>query len=500
MPARLSKSKLMSSLQCQRRLWLEVNRPEIAVVSADTQAAFATGHRVGELARDLYSQGHGERRGGHLVEYGAGLGDALQVTRRLLADGDDAPIFEATLQHAGVLVRLDVLLRNGDAPRVVEVKASTSLKDEYLADCAIQGWVAKGAGLDYRRFLLAHVDNTFVYAGDGDYRGLLTEDDITAKVAGLKSAVPGWLQTAQETLGGDEPKVPLGKRCTTPHACPFMDHCWPAGAAYPVTGLGGDRDLLGRLADAGFKDIREVPANRLTAGTQKRIWRVTRTERAELDPAAAAFVGALGWPRYYLDFETFAPAVPVFAGTRPYQPVPFQFSCHVQQRDGSLTHTGFLDLTGDDPSRRLAEALLAASGNAVGNAVGNEGPVLVYTGYEKGVIAGLAARFPDLAAPLQRLVARLVDLHPVTKQNFYHPDMLGSWSLKAVLPVIAPDLSYAALGEIRDGGAASGAYAEAIAPATSTARREEIRAGLERYCAQDTLALVRLAEFLAGGG
>ncbi len=138
--------------------------------------------------------------------------------------------------------------------------------------------------------------------------------------------------------------------------------------------------------------------------------------------------------------------------------------------------------------RRLAEHLLAA--------LGNSGPIFMYTHYEKNVIQGLASMFPDLARDLERLIDRLVDLYPLTRDHYYHPAMRGSWSLKAVLPTVARDLDYAALEEIQDGTAARRAYLEVIDPATSDERRKRLLSSLIEYCKLDTLALVRIARFL----
>lgn len=490
MLARLSKSRLMAALQCERRLWLEVHQPGLAQVSAATQAAFSQGHAVGDVARTLYSATHGE---GHLLEYDGGLGTALADTKRLLADAADTrPIYEATFQHEGILVRLDVLLRDRAGIHLIEVKSSTSQKPEHLTDCAIQAWVARGAGLDFRRMSLAHIDNRFVYAGDGDYHGLLVEHDITSEVLALQAMVPQWLASAQAAAAGEvEPDVAPGKRCVTPYECAFMSHCWPGGAAYPVQSLGGDRELLGSFVAAGFRDLRDVPTERLTRADHQRIQAVTRAGTPQLDPAAGEFVRALGFPRYFLDFETIGPAVPLFAGTRPYEALPFQFSCHVLHADGRTEHRSFLDLGGTDPSPGCAEALLLALDDA--------GPVLVYTGYEQRVIAGLAGRFPDLRARLEAVSSRVVDLHPVTRRHFYHPDMHGSWSLKTILPVVAPDLSYGA-GELQDGAAASAAWFEAQRPETTAERRAVLASELTRYCALDTEGLLRLSRYLSAQG
>ena len=127
-----------------------------------------------------------------------------------------------------------------------------------------------------------------------------------------------------------------------------------------------------------------------------------------------------------------APAVPIFAGTRPFEALPFQWSCHIETSAGQLAHAEFLDLGAAPPMRRLAESLLAT--------LGTTGPIVVYTPYERRVLRELAARYADLAAPLAALAERIVDLHPPTRQHYYHPAMQGSWSIKAVLPTVAPDL------------------------------------------------------------
>jgi hypothetical protein len=128
-----------------------------------------------------------------------------------------------------------------------------------------------------------------------------------------------------------------------------------------------------------------------------------------------------------------------------------------------------------------------------------EGPVLMYTSYERRVIQGLAEMFPDLADALQAIDTRLVDLHPVTRVNYYHPDMLGSWSIKAVLPTIAPDMDYAELEGIQEGTEASSGYLEAISRETGSRRKEEIRQNLLTYCKHDTEAMVRLVHFFETG-
>jgi hypothetical protein len=478
----LSKSRLMSARQCLKRLHLEIHRPDLVVRSPATQAAFDAGNAVGEIAQQLYGDENSA-----VIPYEGGMAHALRKTARLVGEGQRQPIFEATFQHGGVLVRVDALLPDGDAWRIVEVKASTSVKDEHVFDCAAQRWVFEGLGHKLSGISLAHVDNTFVYEGEGDFDGLLTERDQTESTSHILPLVPEWIATAQQAISGDEPDIGVGAHCYQPYECPFVNHCWPSEPEYPVQGLGGGRAKLGELIAEGIVDIRDVPLTRLSE-KQQWIQTVSRSGRAQLLPGAGSFVASLEYPRYYLDFETIMPPIPVWAGTRPYETLPIQWSCHYEPQPGKLEHAEFLDLSGDPPMRRLAESLIRVLGKA--------GPVLIYTTYERTVLNGLIERFPELKEPLLAIVDRLVDLHVPTQQFYYHPAMAGSWSLKAVLPTVAADMQYSELEGIQEGTAASEGYLEAISAATSAPRKAELKEQLLRYCKFDTEGMVRLVQFL----
>ena len=238
----------------------------------------------------------------------------------------------------------------------------------------------------------------------------------------------------------------------------------------------------------GYRDIRDVPAGHINAETQQRIHRVTCSGEPELLDGTRRTLGGLAYPRYYLDFETVAPAVPFWAGTRPYEALAIQWSCHIEEAPGRFRHKEFLDLSGDPPMRALTLELIEC--------LGEEGPVFMWTRYEEGVLKNLAELCPDLAAPVSKIIDRLFDLHPVVKENYYHPEMLGSWSIKAVMPTINPDMDYAKLEGINEGTAASDGFIEAIRADVSPDRKAELDRQLRRYCRFDTEAMVEIVRFL----
>ncbi|MBM4288350.1 MAG: DUF2779 domain-containing protein [Deltaproteobacteria bacterium] len=480
----LSKSKILSGLQCPKRLYLEVHNPELAEESDDQQKAFNYGNQVGEVARQLHS-------GGRMIEYDEGLSRALEETRLLLAQPSQALFYEATFSFSGVLVRADIFRQGDTGHRLIEVKAATEVKDHYLWDCAVQVWVIEGAGYPLERVELAHVDNSFIYPGNSEYQGLLAYQDLTATIRPYLDQIPGKVAEFRSLLQGEMPLIETGGHCDDPYPCPFWSYCsqgQPDPPEYPINALPYARGyLLEALKTDGIDDIRQIPEGYLSSDNHERVRRITVSGQPELEPGAGEYLRELTYPRYYLDFETIQFAVPIWAGTRPYQQLPFQFSCHIEAQPGELTHTWFLDTSGQSPSRSLAERLLAV--------LGDSGPIFSYGHYEKTIINSLMAMFPDLAENLGGLLARIEDLLPLTRRHYYHQQMKGTWSLKAVLPTIAPDLDYESLDEVQDGGSAQLAYAEAIDPATPPERRQELSEKLLAYCRMDTLGLVRLVTF-----
>jgi hypothetical protein len=491
----LSKSKLLAYRQCPKRLWLEVHHPELRDDSAATQTSFAVGHRVGDIARRLYDP---VGKGVLIDPQADGFDAAFARTQELVRSAQ--PIFEAGFRAEGALALADVMLpvRKGGklAWRMVEVKSSASVKDYHHDDAAVQAFVALSSGVPLTSIAVAHIDSSWVYPGNEDYNGLLRESDLTDDVFGRGAEVRNWIAEAQQIVARKRaPSLATGKHCGNPYACGFLAHCQSREpqAEQPISWLPGalSKPLQAHIEAHGLTELRDVP-DELLNGTQQRVKAVTLSGKPHFDQRASAqTLAAHKLPAYFVDFETIQLAVPIWKGTRPYQQIPFQFSAHRLSRTGKLEQRAFLDLTGSDPSRAFAEALIAACGE--------RGAIFVYNAaFETSRIRELSQRFPRLAKPLLALNERVVDLLPVARNHYYHPDQQGSWSIKAVLPTLCPDLDYGDLDGIQDGGMAMDAFLEALAPHTGKTRKAEIEQQLLAYCALDTYAMVRLWSIFSG--
>jgi hypothetical protein len=480
----LSKSKLAMFEQCAKRLWLSVHRRELATHNDISEARFATGHEVGALACSLLPSGV-------MVEAEPDLHAALELTQVLLARRPRQPIFEATLQYDGLLVRIDILEpMPGSGWKIAEVKSTSGAKDHHLGDLATQVWVARKCGLKIRSACIRHVDTTFVLKRAGDYRGLFRDAELMDKLEEVVAARSVQVNDARKVLAHEEPQLECGDHCSVPFTCEFNEYCHshlPPSPEWTVDVLcnGGGKKWRAK----GYERLDEIEPELITNSLHQRIYNATLAGLPFHDAKGAkAAMRSWAFPRTWLDFETIAFVIPRWIGTRSYQQVPFQFSAHVEKRSGTIEHKEFLSIDGKDPRRACAEALIRE--------LPRRGAVISYNAsFERQQLVGLARAFPDLTDELQAIAERLVDLLPVARAHWYHRDQRGSWSIKAVLPTLS-DLDYSSL-EVGDGGSAQEAYLEAICPECSDDRRLAISAALKEYCKLDTEAMIVVARALS---
>ena len=485
----LSKSRYLSGDQCHLRLWYDSYERNLAPPPDDTlQAVFDTGHEVGELACERHPGGHSV---GHDHRH---VREALEETRQVLQAGAAPALFEAAFRHEGVLVRADIIERlPGGGWRLGEVKSTTRLKDVFVLDVAVQLWVLRGAGLDVREVEVITLNRDYVYDGVRlDLDALFKRHPLTDEAGALQNTVSARVGEMLGMLSGPAaPKIAPGDHCFTPYGCPYYAHC-TRDQVSPDHGIGelprlrGDR--RGQLQGAGIEEIRDVAADFPLSYLQRIVRQAVQENRAVMHGNVSAELAGLTSPVRYLDFETFAPAIPRFAGTRPYDAVPFLFSVHTERNGSPPEHTDYLHEQDDDPRPQLADRLLEA--------VGSQGAICAYSGYERTVLTALATAVPERADELAAVSARLFDLLPVVRNTYYHPEFRGSFSIKNVLPVLAPGMGYGDLA-IPDGQTASVHYMQALASSDRGERRRTFD-NLRAYCERDTLAMVRLRDALGG--
>ena len=368
----LSKTRFVAGTQCHLRLWYDSYARDLAAPADEAlQAIFDTGQEVGELACRRYP-------GGHLVAHDhRHVREALDETREVLDAGTAPALFEAAFAHEGVLVRADVIERlPGGGWRLVEVKSTTRLKDVFIVDAAIQLWVLRGAGLDVREACVLTLDRNYVYDGKQlDLGALFRLHPVYDEATALLGTVGAQVPDMQAMLAGPAaPDIAPGEHCFVPYVCPYHAHC-TRNRAVPDHGLDElprlAPDLRARLAARGIEEIRDIPDNFPLNRLQRVARQAVIQGRAHVHGDIRAELARRVPPVHYLDFETFAPAIPRFAGTRPYDAVPFLFSIHTEREGAPPDHCDYLHTGDDDPRPALADRLLQA--------LGSEGTICTYS-------------------------------------------------------------------------------------------------------------------------
>ena len=478
---RLSKSRFLSGLQCHKRLFLEVHASELATkADAMRQAMLDMGNEIGAAAR-LYFPG------GVLVEEDYRHSTAaLQRTAELLADPEVSAIFEGAFQFDGTLVRVDVLERVDVMKwKLIEVKAASRVKSVHVDDLSVQAYVLQGNGLELAGAYLMHVNRHYCFVGgDLDYQQLFALQDMTEGVEERLPRVAPHLQQMTEVLSAPSPPmVEPDSHCHSPYSCSFWDYCTREKSARWIFHLPGEKKVFRQLKSMGIELMDDIPSNHPLSVLQRHV-----KENVEwISPTLGEKLRAVEYPVHHLDFETFMPAIPLYANTRPYQPLPVQWSNHIETEEGQLRHEEFLCRDQKDPREEIATRLLAS--------VGDKGSICVYSEYERFVLLSLGDVLPHLRQQLRQVVSRLWDLLSVVQHHYYHPQFKGSFSIKSVLPSLVPSLGYQDL-EIQDGSSASSIYHRVVFRETDWVERERLAQALLQYCQRDTLAMVEIRRVL----
>lgn len=480
----LSKTTYLAGLQCAKRLWLEMHRPNLAAPPSETDRfRMARGSEVDRLVRQHFD--------GRLIFDHHDEQEMIRATWQAIEAGERV-LFQGTFAADGVLVKTDMLVYQDMPPgwQLIEVKATTSYKkDEHLQDVAIQYYVLRQAGLNVIRAGLMHLNKACTYPL---LDNLFTVEDITADVETHLPDVELALAEMKALVAqATEPAVEIGRHCDHPHTCPFRGECWrhvdrPTIWNIPRLNAGKAE----QLRQLGILFLADVPADFPLTPAQRMTLEIITQERERIDAAAIRQkLAQLEYPLYFLDFETDDPAVPRLDGFGPYQQVPFQYSCHVLDRDGRLEHREYLHSEPANPLPGLAQSLLEH--------IGPVGSIVAYNAsFEKRILRQLAAMFPNHAGRFEAMADRLWDQLEIFKSDYQHYAFGGSNSLKSVLPVLVPELSYEGLA-VRDGGQAQMVWNRLIA-CEDAAEKAQLQQQLRDYCQLDTLAMVRIHQVLMG--
>ena len=306
--------------------------------------------------------------------------------------------------------------------------------------------------------------------------------------------------------GSKMPTVEIGEQCKDrKNTCIYFDRCESqthlGQVEVPIKIIPnlGNR-LQKEWLPRGVFDLRELPAEALANVRHRRIQRCHQRNEEWIDPNLVREINGFEWPRYFIDFETVQQGVPLISDTRPYEAFPFQFSVHkweYQDQVLSLAEgQSFLEFSEEGMDRRFLISLI--------DALGTSGPIFTHnSSTEISAMEKLAVRkdCSDLRPLIDKIVSRVIDTVSMMRNGFYNPIMMGSYSLKKIVKVLPGAIDYSNASEdVGDGGAAMIKWFEYTDPECNPEKKLQIRDGLKKYCAQDTLNLYHLFRYIGSAG
>lgn len=483
-----SKSRFVRGKRCPKALYLYTYSRELKTPpSPNEEKLLKAGIEIGKVAQKVFPNGI-------LIET-LDIEKALKETKEAISN-DVLTLYEPAFRFKDNVIRVDILTRKtaNDPWDLYEVKATTynncskEQKEEYLNDIGFQVWVLKQLNIPLGQISLMHLNSKCVYP---DLKNLFICEDYSNKISEGLSAMEENLSNLRKDLS-NIPNIesPIGPFCEKPRVCPFKEYCWkniPKPSLFNIPRCTKKWDLY----EKGLISTDSLSLTDFTSQKHKRVLQCYQNNNRYFDSETVAdILNLYEYPLIFLDFEAIDYPIPKFSKTRPYQHIPFQFSCHIQkEKEAAIDHYEFLFDSKEDPRRAFTEALIKT--------VPKEGSIVVYhQTYEKGHLKELVEAFPEYSDQLINMINRLVDLEEVFKQGIYDPKFLGSFSIKKVAPaILGKEASYENL-EISDGIQAMLSYKKLIALPPKSKEKEDLKNAMLEYCKQDTFLMVRLYKWL----
>ena len=483
----LSKSSFIRGVQCEKHLYLyKFHYNEMDQLSEMQKAIFKRGTDVGKLAQQLYPGGI-DASPKTQFEYDK----AVKLTKELL-EKKQKIVYEASFNFSDVLAVADIVVNEKSGLKVYEVKSSTSISETYIRDAALQYWVISNCGYKIKDFSITYINNQYVRNGKLDLEELFITESVLKQIIPLQKWVEENVVRFKKVLARRSiPVIDIGEHCYDPYTCGFYEYCRkhiPENSIFDLSGIHLNKKY--DLYRQGIIKLEDIPDDANLSKNAKLQLDVYRSKKDLIDrKAIKEFLSDLNYPLYFMDFETFQPAVPMFDNSKPYMQIPFQYSLHYKKNKKSkVEHFEFLAEIGNDPRIKFIENLLHDTKSV--------GDILTYNkSFEVLRLKEIADVFPKYKEEIEERISRVKDLMiPFQKKYYYTSKMQGSYSIKYVLPALSPDLSYENL-EINEGGLASIAF-ESLYYETDLMRIADIRNNLLEYCKLDTLAMVKILEKL----
>lgn len=488
----LSKTDYILYRDCRRNAWIKIHKSDVYAKfppSEFDKSLMESGYDVEKIARQLFPSGI------LIDEYGE---KGKEITKKFL-NKKELVLFQPIFIEDNFQAKIDVLKYNPktNSYSIYEIKSTNDIDQKiHPYDLTFQVNLLRKSGLKIESINLIHLNREYIRSGELNINLLFKINDLTDEVNGLCEEVAIDMEVALKFLSQEI--LPDGfcsciyrgrsNHCTT---FTISNPQIPGYGIHDIARIGSSKAKLAELVDSNVFEINNIPLHIKLSITQQNQVEAFKLDKVLISKEEIANeLKTLEFPLYFLDYETSPSAIPRFDGFSPYMQIPFQYSLHVLKSiDSELEHLEFIHTDSNDPTKYLIESLRKH--------IGDTGNIIVwFKVFESSIHNKIAERLPEEQLFMESLNNRIYDLIDIFNKQFYvHKDFRGSVSIKNVLPVLIPELSYKDLA-IQEGTSAFLNWNKIIEDNLDKKEKDVIIEDLKIYCGQDTLAMYKIWKHL----
>jgi len=481
---KLTKTNFIQYLNCSKSLWLLKNKPEeypSGEFSLFLEKLIKEGYEVEDYAQQLFPNG---------IKFSDFA--SSEITENQIKNGGEIffqPAFETS---KGVFSRIDVLEKKKDGTwHIYEVKSSTKIKTDkkhnHLKDVCFQKYTMLENGYEVSQVSIIYLNKDYIRNGDVNPKELLIIEDVTEKIDKIYSTVVNQINEAVNYINKEEISFNtcVCRENTRSNHCDSFKIFNTDILEYSIYEIGNIRDKkIKELLDMDVLLLKDIPSDYSLNDKQLLQIKSTKQGTAIINEGKISNkLSNLKFPLHFIDYETYASAVPKTDGLKPHQHVPFQVSIHSMQEDGKIKHFEFLADKLEFPEKLI---------QYMEESTGNTGTYISWhASFEISRNKDMVSMLPHHIDYLENMNNEMFDLEDIFKIDYVDYQFHGSTSIKKVLPIIVPKFSYSEL-EVQNGTMALDTWGRMVLDKDYSENKEIVRKNLLDYCELDTLAMVEI--------
>ena len=481
----ISKSVFYRANRCSKFLFLNFHSPELKdPFPEDRKVLMRKSSEIKKLGEQLFPGGI------KIYKADQALEESAAITQQKILESFDV-LYDAVFVYNKLAVTVDVLKKESGGWVTFEIKNSVRLSPIYIKDLKLVHYVLAHTLSDLIDIRVLTINPDYILKERINYSLFFNTHSVFSQVKSNPKEIEDQLELISQILSSNqEPQVSIGRHCTSPFDCEFLNHCWgdfPDNSVLRISSIPiQDRLELWKKGQQSIHQIEDV--NAFASNVKNQI--ISNLEGKEIVNLEKINLleKKIKYPVLLFDMEFFSSAVPIIEGTKPFEQIPFAFTSFLVNEKNEILQEKVFVAT---PSLNTEEEIVIQLKDLLASC----SSVMIY---DKGMEMSWVRKLKKLRKHsdfIQNWNKPVIDLYePIRKGYYYHPEMKGKYSIKQVYQaVFGKDLFE---NNLISSGLLATYYYQTLFTETDSKLFEEIMHSLREYSKSDVEALFQFWRYL----